>query len=138
MTKTRIVRRRRKKRRRGFKGEFHFPGHNFTGPGTNLEARLARGDKPVDPTDEASMIHDIAYNNISKDLKAKRISKKEAYTRVRRADRRMLQKMFRDRHRSFGKGPGAVISNTAASIAMTGKVALEAMGIPITKWLKLI
>lgn len=29
--------------------ELHVPGTNFTGPGTKLKERLARGDKPVPP-----------------------------------------------------------------------------------------
>ncbi len=36
---------------------------NFIGPGTQLQKRLARGDKPVDPIfDRAAMIHDVAYS----------------------------------------------------------------------------
>lgn len=123
---------------RGFKGEFHFPGHNFTGPGTNLEERLRRGDKPVDPTDEASLQHDKDYVQIRKDLGARKINKKQALRRVRKADVRMLKKMFKDRGRSAMHSPQAVLSNTAATLAISGKVALEAIGVPITKWMKLL
>lgn len=41
--------------------ELHVPGYNFCGPGTKLKKRLARGDKGVNPLDEACKIHDIAY-----------------------------------------------------------------------------
>jgi len=47
-------------------GEWHFPGHNFTGPGTRLEERLERGDEPVNRVDELSLHHDIRYQTISK------------------------------------------------------------------------
>jgi len=41
--------------------ELHLPGHNFTGPGTQLRKRLARGDQPVNRVDKISMEHDMAY-----------------------------------------------------------------------------
>lgn len=47
-------------------GEWHFPGHNFTGPGTRLEERLERGDEPVNRVDELSLHHDIRYQGIEK------------------------------------------------------------------------
>lgn len=45
--------------------ELHFPGYNFCGPGTKLEKRLQRGDKGVNPLDDACMVHDIAYSKFS-------------------------------------------------------------------------
>lgn len=50
-------------------GEWHLPGHNFTGPGTRLEERLERGDEPVNRVDELSLHHDIRYLGISRDSK---------------------------------------------------------------------
>lgn len=58
----------------GFAGELHAleldfgnPGilarHNFTGPGTALKERLARGDRPINALDKLSMKHDIQYSN---------------------------------------------------------------------------
>lgn len=41
--------------------EAHIPGYNFCGPGTRLQKRLDRGDKGVNPLDEACKAHDIAY-----------------------------------------------------------------------------
>lgn len=43
--------------------ELHLPGYNYCGPGTKLHKRLARGDKGINPLDEACKIHDIAYND---------------------------------------------------------------------------
>ncbi len=48
------------------RGEWHLPGHNFTGPGTRLEERLERGDEPVNRVDELSLHHDIRYQGIEK------------------------------------------------------------------------
>lgn len=48
------------------RGEWHFPGHNFTGPGTRLEERLERGDEPVNRVDELSLHHDIRYQTIER------------------------------------------------------------------------
>ena len=53
--------------------ELHLPGHNFTGPGTNLKKRLKDPygnppdftpqpwSKPINRVDEAAMNHDICY-----------------------------------------------------------------------------
>jgi len=62
-------------------GEIHLPGHNFTGPGTKLQERLERGDKPINRVDEISKKHDIAYSK-NKDKKSRHI-----------ADREMLQQL---------------------------------------------
>jgi hypothetical protein len=43
--------------------ELHLPGYNYCGPGTKLHKRLARGDKGINPLDNACMQHDIAYDN---------------------------------------------------------------------------
>ena len=50
-----------------FRGEMHLPGHNFTGPGTNLDKRLNPDgtpkpwSKPVNRVDNAAYRHDLAY-----------------------------------------------------------------------------
>jgi len=50
-----------------FPGEMHLPGHNFTGPGTNLDKRLNPNgtpkpwSKPVNRVDCAAYRHDLAY-----------------------------------------------------------------------------
>ena len=47
--------------------EFHFPGHNFTGPGTRLDRRLNPEDttkdwfKPINRVDTAAYHHDLCY-----------------------------------------------------------------------------
>lgn len=47
--------------------ELHMPGHNFTGPGTDLSKRLQpdltwkKGCEPVNLVDEAAYAHDVAY-----------------------------------------------------------------------------
>ena len=42
-------------------GEWHLPGHNFTGPGTQLQYRLERGDEPINKVDALSLHHDMRY-----------------------------------------------------------------------------
>ncbi len=49
------------------RGEWHLPGHRFTGPGTRLTERLERGDEPVNRVDELSLHHDIRYQGISRE-----------------------------------------------------------------------
>lgn len=50
--------------------EMHLPGHNFTGPGTRLQERLLRGDKPINQLDSAARDHDVAYSKY-KDVKTR-------------------------------------------------------------------
>lgn len=64
--------------------ETHLVGYNYCGPGTKLEQRLARGDKPVNPLDEACQQHDIAYHHhkeTSERTKADRILADKAWKR---------------------------------------------------------
>ncbi len=84
----------------GFPGEKHifmntpegFTKSNFAGPGTNLEARLARGDRGINQIDEASKLHDIAYS-LAKDEQDIRKADNEMIKRVKAAtDSSELQK----------------------------------------------
>lgn len=45
--------------------EAHWPGYNFLGPGTKLAKRLGKGDKGINPLDEAAREHDISYASSS-------------------------------------------------------------------------
>ena len=72
--------------------EIHLPGHNFTGPGTNLKKRLKNPygippnfnpqewSKPINRVDEAAMNHDICY-----------LQNEDRKTRNEVCDKRMLQ-----------------------------------------------
>ena len=50
--------------------EFHWPGYQYTGPGTHLEKRLVRGDPGINRLDRIAKAHDIDYGK-AKDLKDK-------------------------------------------------------------------
>lgn len=69
--------------------ELHLPGYKYCGPGTRLHSRLARGDKGINPLDEACKAHDIDYSQ-SNDLrdrhKADRLLGETAWGRVRSKD----------------------------------------------------
>ena len=43
--------------------EFHWPGYQYMGPGTNLKKRLARGDSRINRLDRIAKEHDIDYSN---------------------------------------------------------------------------
>ena len=43
--------------------EQHLPSYNFCGAGTQIDARLARGDKPVNDLDACCMVHDQQYDD---------------------------------------------------------------------------
>jgi hypothetical protein len=77
------------------KTELHLPGYNFIGPGTRLKERLARGDKGINPLDEAGREHDIAYSRY-KDLPARhradQVLENKAWERVKAKDAKFKEK----------------------------------------------
>jgi hypothetical protein len=42
--------------------ELHIPGYQYCGPNTRLEERWARGERGINPLDNACMQHDISYS----------------------------------------------------------------------------
>lgn len=50
--------------------EYHFPGQNFTGPGTHVISRLKQRQKPTNKTDFATLLHDIDYMRTAGNPKA--------------------------------------------------------------------
>lgn len=69
--------------------ELHLPGYNFCGPGTHLKTRLQRGDRGVNPLDEACREHDIAYSqqkDLSERHKADTLLANKAWERVRSSE----------------------------------------------------
>lgn len=70
--------------------ELHLPGgYRYCGPGTKLQRRLARGDKPINKLDAACMQHDIAYSqekDLSKRHEADNILSNAAMNRVKSSD----------------------------------------------------
>src|SRR5436190_15854963 len=60
--------------------EAHIPGYNYCGPGTRLAQRLARGDKGINPLDEACKIHDREYAKYSDSANRTRADKRLAET----------------------------------------------------------
>lgn len=69
--------------------ESHLVGYRYCGPGTRLEERLARGDKPINPLDEACQEHDIAYQRHKEDVeraKADRVLANKAWKRYKSRD----------------------------------------------------
>jgi hypothetical protein len=89
--------------------ELHLPNYSFCGPGTKLKERLARGDKGINPLDEACKIHDIAYAQY-KDT-----------ARRRAADLALAERAW-DRFRSSD----ASLGEKAAAWAVTNAMKLKA------------
>lgn len=66
-----------------------FDSYNFCGPGTKLDERLARGDKGINPLDEACKEHDIwysKYKNSEDRWQADKVLQKKAWDRVVSSD----------------------------------------------------
>lgn len=75
--------------------EAHLPSYNFLGPGTKLQKRLQRGDKGINPLDEAAKDHDIAYSqsqSLSDRHKADEILENKAWDRVKSKDASLGEK----------------------------------------------
>lgn len=68
---------------------WNFDTYNYCGPGTKLQERLARGDKGINPLDEACKKHDIWYRDHKKTEDrwvADKELQKAAWNRVTSAD----------------------------------------------------
>lgn len=69
--------------------ELHLPGYSYCGPGTRLEERLARGDKPKNKLDSYCKEHDIEYSR-NTDLEhrhqADKVLENKAWERVKAKD----------------------------------------------------
>lgn len=81
--------------------EAHLPAfpskgtYNYCGPGTKLEARLARGDQGINPLDSACKEHDIAYANqgdLEDRHRADKILEEKAWARVKAKDSKFGEK----------------------------------------------
>lgn len=76
--------------------ELHLPGYQFCGPGTNLQHRLALGQKGINQLDAACRKHDIAYAQ-NKDLKYRHIAdnilSEEALKRLHNKDARLSERL---------------------------------------------
>ena len=61
-----------------FDGEFHIPGYNYAGPGTDLSKRLDKNDKPlpgfepVNALDAVALQHDLNYREAGNDMAKQR------------------------------------------------------------------
>lgn len=66
--------------------EMHLPGHEFCGPGTNLEKRLKNGDRGISKLDSACREHDIAYAGKGDKRKADQKLVDQAFSRMLAGD----------------------------------------------------
>lgn len=64
--------------------EVHLPGYQFLGPGTHLQERLERGERGINPLDNACLQHDIAYSDKKSGNRAKadRVLAERAFSRM--------------------------------------------------------
>ena len=68
----------------------HLPGHNFTGPGTNVLGRIALGVKPTNAVDAASMQHDLAYNTLKTNFDKGYMDRDAVIRGAREADLKLI------------------------------------------------
>lgn len=76
--------------------ELHIPGYRFCGPGTQLQKRLSRGDRGINPLDSACKEHDITYSQNREDIEKRNIADKilaeKAWQRVFAKDSSLAEK----------------------------------------------
>lgn len=84
--------------------EIHAVGYNFCGPGTKLQKRLARGDRPINKLDAACLTHDLAYAQ-DNDLEHRRQADLELSN--------IAGERFRSSDASFGEKLTAAVVKTA-------------------------
>lgn len=70
-------------------GERHIIAGNWMGPSTQVQKRLARGDKGTTASDEAAKHHDLAYVRIASERRNKLITEPQAATAIRMADNKL-------------------------------------------------
>lgn len=76
--------------------ELHIPGYNYCGPGTKLAKRLARGDRGINPLDNACLTHDLHYSRFKDTLsrnQADKVLAEEAYQRFKAPDASVGEKI---------------------------------------------
>lgn len=69
--------------------EAHIPGYQFCGPGTKLEKRIDRGDKGINPLDNACRDHDLVYaksKNLDERHKADKVLENRSWERFKAKD----------------------------------------------------
>lgn len=118
----------------GFSGEHHMimldPGPcfgkkgNFIGPGTQIEKRIARGDRGINDLDDSARIHDTAYFNAGKQYEKDK-DKDNFVANIKKADT-----IFRRDARNSKDAP---ITGKLASVAIGAKEIAETAGIIDTK-----
>jgi len=103
----------------------HLPGHNFTGPGTDVNRRIAMGIKPTNAVDAGAMRHDLAYNAIYDGVKNGTIARAKIPELVRKADMDLLNTVSNLR----GRDRPADGSANVVRAAMLAKMAGEKAGV---------
>lgn len=99
----------------------HLPCHNFTGPGTDVWARINAGIKPMNPVDSGSQQHDITYDQVAKALKAGTMSKDKAKQVLRESDKELVRRV---RANNVPKRDAFIVDK-----AISGKMKAEDLGI---------
>ena len=101
--------------------ELHFPGYQFLGPGTHVEERLERGERGINPLDNACLEHDIAYSCPDIDRT--------------KADRRLAQRAFSRMLSETAERDEKTVAFITVC-CMVGKIALDRLCSRVKKVIK--
>lgn len=76
-----------------YKGKsLHLPGHNYIGPGTDLN----NNQDPVDQDDLVAKAHDLGYGELIKELHKENLNSQEFFDRVQELDTRATYSFIDD------------------------------------------
>ncbi|KAJ8935500.1 hypothetical protein NQ314_012768 [Rhamnusium bicolor] len=89
--------------------ELHFLGYNYYGPCTKLARRLQRGDRGINPLDEACKEHDISYSKFQDVVKRNQADKELAETACKRVT--VSDSNFAEKLAALGVGGLIIIKN---------------------------
>lgn len=92
--------------------EFHIPGYQFCGPGTDYEGRIKKGQTGINSLDSACMKHDDVYNRTGVKTAENKLMRQQADDELIRQ-----AKIFRQNSSSFG--------DKASGLATEGAIRLK-------------
>jgi len=118
--------------------ELHIRGYNFCGPNTKLEKRLARGDKGINPLDEACLEHDKIYASTSNKetiSEADKVLSEKAWQRFKNKETPLKEKLaamivtgaMKAKRKVGGSKTSTKINRGGATLAKTIREARKAV-----------
>ena len=108
------------------KGEYHLPGANYAGPGTQVRKRVSMGIEGTTNSDKAAKVHDVQYTDLRDKVRNNEISKEDAEKEARASDNLLL---YAVRKNLISLDPLEVFHSNAINAGISSKKMLEDVGL---------